>query len=178
MAAGHGGQGLVGSLQDPLGPDINPAPGRHLAVHGQAFGLETAEFVPGGPMGDDESVGDEDPRGLGVSPEDGHGLAGLDDERLVVLEPLEALDDRRETFPIPGGSPGASVDDEFVRLLGDLRIQIVHEHPEGAFLSPSLGPETDPARGLDGLPRGSLLRSHFSLSSDGLPFGIRRRPEG
>ena len=34
--------------------------------------------------------------------------------------------------------PGAAVDDEVVRVLGDLRIEVVHEHPERGFLLPAL----------------------------------------
>ena len=37
---------LVGALQDPLGADVDPAPGGHLPEHRQPFGLEAPELVP------------------------------------------------------------------------------------------------------------------------------------
>ena len=40
------GERLVGALQDPLGPDVDPGPGGHLAVHHQPGGVELAELVP------------------------------------------------------------------------------------------------------------------------------------
>ena len=43
------GERLVGALEDPLGADVDPGAGRHLAVHRQAFALELAERVPGRP---------------------------------------------------------------------------------------------------------------------------------
>jgi hypothetical protein len=33
--------------------------------------------------------------------------------------------------------PGAAVDDQFIRALGDIRIEVVHQHPKRAFLMPS-----------------------------------------
>jgi hypothetical protein len=44
--AGDLGEALVGALQDPLRADVDPRPGRHLPVHGEAEVLEAAELVP------------------------------------------------------------------------------------------------------------------------------------
>ncbi len=129
MPPGGRGQGLVGPLEDPLGPDVDPAAGGHLSVHGQAHGLEPPELVPGRPLGDDEGVGDEDPGGLVMGREHGHGLAGLNDERLVVAERLEGFDDRPIAIPVAGGPSRSPVDDEVPRLLGHIGIEVVHQHP-------------------------------------------------
>ena len=43
------GERLVRALQDPLGPDVDPGAGGHLAVHHQTRPLELAEVVPGRP---------------------------------------------------------------------------------------------------------------------------------
>ena len=86
-----GGERLVGALQDALGADVDPGAGRHLAVHGQAEVLQAAELLPGRPLRDQVGVGDEHAGGPLVRSHDADGLAGLDEERLVVLEVLQGL---------------------------------------------------------------------------------------
>jgi hypothetical protein len=65
------------------------------------------------------------------------GLAGLHQQRLVVLERGQFPDDRIVRGPVPCRFSGSPVDDEIVRALGDLGIEIVHEHPERRFLRPA-----------------------------------------
>ena len=149
MPPGRLGQGLIGPLQDALRPDVDPAAGGHLAVHGQAQRFEAPELVPVGPLGDHHGIGDEDARRLGMGFEHGHGLARLHDERLVVLELLQAGDDGPVGLPVPGGLSGAAVDDELGGLLGHLGVEIVHEHPQRRFLGPALGRNAGPPRGPD-----------------------------
>ena len=66
---------LVGALDDPLGGDVDPGSGGHLAVHRQSRALELAELLPGRPVGDEQGVGDQDPRRVTRRPEDAHRLA-------------------------------------------------------------------------------------------------------
>ena len=56
------GEGLVGALKDALGADVDPGPGRHLAVHHQAAALQVPEVLPGGPVRHQVGVGDEHAR--------------------------------------------------------------------------------------------------------------------
>ena len=133
-----GGERLVGALQDALGADVDPGARGHLAVHGQAELLQAAELLPGRPLRDQVGVGDEHPRRPLVGLEHPDGLAGLDEERLVVVEVLEGRDDRRVGVPAPGGAAGAAVDDELVGVFGHLGVEVVHQHAHGGFLSPAL----------------------------------------
>ena len=87
------GEGLVGALQDPLGADVDPRPGGHLAVHREAQRLEPAELVPGRPARHQVRVGDQHPRRLVVRAEDADRLAALHQQRLVVLQPAQRGDD-------------------------------------------------------------------------------------
>jgi hypothetical protein len=41
--------------------------------------------------------------------------------------------------PRASGAAGSPVDDEFLRPLGDIGVQVVHEHPKRGFLGPSPG---------------------------------------
>ena len=74
---------LVGALQDPLGPDVDPGPGRHLAVHHQPGGVELAEVLPGRPLRHEVRVGDQHARRVRVRLEHRHRLARLHEQRLV-----------------------------------------------------------------------------------------------
>src|SRR5215218_3517427 len=48
----HGGERLVGALEDALGADVDPGPGRHLAVHRETGPLQLPERLPVGPLRD------------------------------------------------------------------------------------------------------------------------------
>ena len=77
------------------------------------------------------------------------GLPDCTTQRLVVLERSERRDDRVEGRPAARGLAGSAVHDEILRALGDVRIQIVHQHPEGGFLRPALAGERRAPRGAD-----------------------------
>ena len=149
MLAGGFGEGLIRTLQDPLRPDVDPRPGGHLPVHHQARPLELAEVLPGGPFPDKVGVGDQHPGRPRVRPHDPDRLPGLNQERLVGLEPAKLANDRIEGGPAANRSTGPAVDNEVVGVLGDLRIEVVHEHSQDRFLLPAAAAELSAARGAD-----------------------------
>ena len=165
VLAGGLGEGLVRALQDALGPDVDPRARGHLAVHHQAAPLEVAEDLPGRPLADEVRVGDEDPRRPRMRAHDPDRLARLDEQRLVVAERAELADDRVEGVPAPRGAAGPAVDDEVVRVLGDLRIEVVHEHPEGRLLLPAAAGQLGAARGADGAWAGHRARAYSCRSA-------------
>ena len=57
---GHRGECLVRALQDALGANVDPGPGGHLPVHGQAERLQPAKLGPGGPVADQVGVGQQE----------------------------------------------------------------------------------------------------------------------
>src|SRR3982751_5779445 len=73
-------------------------------------------------------------------------LARLHEQRLVALEILERTHNRIECFPTARGATGTTVHDKPIRILGHVRIQIVHQHPHGCFLMPTFARELDPTR--------------------------------
>ena len=149
MLAAHLGEGLVRALDDALRADVDPAAGRHLAVHHQALAIEIVEYLPVRPFGDQVGIGDEHPRRILVRAEHADRLARLDEQGLVFLEPLQRLDDPVETLPVARGTPDAAVDDEALRVLGDLFVEIVHQHPHRGFGGPAPGHDLAPAAGAD-----------------------------
>ena len=59
-------------------------------------------------------------------------------------------DDRVERLPAAGGAAGAAVDHEVLGVLGDLGVEVVHQHPQRGFLLPALAGDLGAARGADG----------------------------
>ncbi len=143
------GERLVRALEDALGADVDPRTGGHLAVHGQAERFEAAELLPGGPVADQVGVGDQHPRGPLVGLHDADRAAGLDEHRLVLLEPAQGADHGVEGVPVAGGLAGAPVHDEFVGVLGHLGVEVVLEHAQRRFLLPSLSAQFRTARRAD-----------------------------
>ncbi len=167
VGAPAGGEGLVGALEDPLRPDVDPRAGRHLAEHREPDRLEAAELVPVRPVRDDLAVRDEHPGRVLVGAPDGDRTAGLDAEGLVLPHGRERAEDRADVVPGAGGPAGASVHDEVLGILRHLRVEVVLEHPVGA-LEPPRG------AGLRGAPGGADGAS----VARGEVAGRRRRRRG
>ena len=82
-----------------------------------------------------------------MRPEDADRLARLDEQRLVVRRATRSdRDDGVERLPDARRLAGAAVDDQIVGPLGDLGIEIVHQHPQRGFLWPSLARQRRAAR--------------------------------
>ena len=124
-AAGNFGEAFVGALQDPLGADVYPRPGGHLAVHHESFGFEAAKFVPVGPVGHQVGVGDKHPGGPFVGAEDAYWFAGLHQHGFVVVERGQGAFDGVVGVPRAGGSAGAAVDHEVFGSFGYLGVKVV-----------------------------------------------------
>jgi hypothetical protein len=56
------------------------------------------------------------------------GLPDWTSQRLVVVQALQSAHDGPEALPVAGGLAGAAVDDEVFGALGDLGVEVVHEH--------------------------------------------------
>ena len=149
MLVGDGVEGLVGALHDALAADVDPGPGGHLAVHHQALAIELVKMLPGRPVRHEVGVGEQNARCVGVGLEHAHGLARLDQERLVVLQPLQHLEDPVEALPVARRPADAAIDDERFGMLGDLGVEIVLRHAVGGLGEPALAGAHRPARGAD-----------------------------
>ena len=107
-------------------------------------------MLPRRPPPDEVRVGDEHAWRPWVGPQHADRLARLDEQRLVVGQRPELAHDRVECLPRAGRTAGPAVDDEVIRILRDLRIEVVHQHPEGGFLPPAAAAQLGAARGADG----------------------------
>src|SRR5438132_7176710 len=162
-----GRERLVGALQDPLRPDVDPAPSGHLPEHRQAERLETAKLVPGRPARDEQRVCDQDPRRARLGTEDADGLPGLNEQRLVLTEVEERADDRAQRLVVPRRLARPAVDDELLGPLGDLGIEVVEEHPERCLCGPR---PSEQVRAAGGSNRGQVAAEGL----DGRVDGARR----
>ena len=149
MLAAHFGEGLVGALDDALRADVDPAAGGHLAVHHEPVAIERVEHLPVRPFGHQIGVGDEHARRVLVGAEHADRLARLDEQGLILIEPFERLDDLVEAVPIARGAADPAIDDQALRVLGDLVVEIVHQHPDRGFGGPLPGLDLAPAPGAD-----------------------------
>ena len=155
-------EGLVGALQDALGADVDPRAGGHLPVHHQALGLELAELLPIRPVANEIRVRDQHARRPLVGAEHADRLAGLHQHGLVVLESAQRPHDRVERLPAAGGAAGAAVDHEILGMLGDLGVEVVHQHPQCGLLLPTLAGQLGAAGGPDEA-RGGRRGRHCAL---------------
>jgi hypothetical protein len=79
--------------------------------------------------------------------EEADRLAGLDDQRLILLHRRQRLHDAVVALPVARGLRGAGVDDQLLRPLGVL--EVVLEHAQDRLLPPALAAQLPPALGLD-----------------------------
>src|SRR5437764_15465393 len=110
---------------------------------------------------------DQHPRRFFVRAENADRLTGLDKQCLIVLQLAQRTNDRVECLPTPGRSSRAAVNDEMVRVLCNVRIEIVHQHPERGFLVPAFAGPFDSARRAD-----HPSATHFNSSSSKTPSRI------
>ena len=153
VLAGGLGEGLVRALQDALRPDVDPRARGHLAVHHQARLARARGSAPRSPTcrrGSSWRSGRAAPTGASAATP-----TGLPDWTSSVSSSAEAAqlaDDRVEGGPAARRPAGPAVDDEVVGVLGDLGVQVVHEHPQGGLLLPAAAATARcrGARGRDG----------------------------
>ena len=89
---------------------------------------------------------------------------------------LEGAHDRVERLPAAGGLAGSAVDDEVVGALGDLGVEVVHEHAQRRLGLPALGGEVRAAGGAHGARRSWVHRScSITPHSDAGRQRMRRR---
>ena len=142
-------EGFVGALDDALAADVDPAAGSHLAVHSQALGIQFVEVFPTGPVRNQVGVGDQHARGVAMGLEHADRFAGLHQQGFVVVQIGEALDDLVVALPITCGAANAAVHHQLFRVLGHLRVEVVHQHAQRCFSQPAFGGELVTAGGAD-----------------------------
>ena len=140
LAAGFD-EGLEGALHDALAADVDPAAGRHLAVHEQALAVELVEVLPVGPLRHQVRVGEQHARRVRVRLEHADRLARLDQQRLVVVQLLQRREDLVEAGPVARRAADAAVDHQVLRVLGHFGVEVVLQHAVGGFGEPALAGE-------------------------------------
>ena len=126
-------------MDDALGADVHVGAGRHLAVLAYAEGVELFPVVGLRVVRDDHAVGDDHPRGVLVAGEEAQRMAGVHHERLLVRHRGEVLHHEAVLRPVLEDGAVAAVDDEFVRMLGHARVQVVLDHRHDGRRLPALG---------------------------------------
>ena len=107
-----------------------------------------------------------------MGPEHADRFAGLDQHRLVVGELTQCGDEGVERGPAARGAAGAAVDDEVCGVLGDLRVEVVHEHSQGRLLRPTPAGDCGSAGGAD--EAGAGVGGRHRGASDVCGVGVLR----
>jgi hypothetical protein len=111
----------------------------HLAVHHEALAIELVEVVERRPVRHQVRVGDQHPWRVRVRAKHPNRFSGLHAKRLVRFEVTQSRHYAIKAFPVAGGAADATIDNEFLRLLCDFGIKVVHQHPQGRFGQPASG---------------------------------------
>jgi hypothetical protein len=90
-----------------------------------------------------------------------------------VLEAAQRGNDGIEGRPAARGAPGAAVHDQIIRPLGNLRVEVVHQHPKRGFLRPSLAGQRRTPRGADVTADDGHRRMRMLLSQNSRAAGER-----
>ena len=64
-----------------------------------------------------------------------NGFAGLHQQRFVIFERAEGIDDGLIAIPVAGRLATSAVDDQVFGLLGHFRVEVVHQHTQRRFLA-------------------------------------------
>ena len=86
-------------------------------------------MLPVGPVGHEQAVGDQDPGRHLMGLKHPDRFPGLHEHGLIVFEGAQRSADRVEAGPIARGLAASAVDDEFIRVFRDRRIEVVHQRP-------------------------------------------------
>ncbi len=128
-------QGDRSAMNDSLWPDIHVGTCRHLPVLGHAQGVESLQVIGLRIVRNHHSIGDDDPRGFLGGREQTHRVTRVHVKRLLVRHFGEVLHSQQILGPVLEYGTVPSIGDQFLRVLGNSRIQIVldHEHDGGRF---------------------------------------------
>src|SRR4051794_2612717 len=110
MLLGTGGKCFECPLYDALTADVDPTAGGHLSVHRETKVFEAAEFVPSRPRGYQLRIADDDARRILVRLQHTDRLAGLHEQRLIILQRFKLADDRIVALPITSSFTRTSID--------------------------------------------------------------------
>ena len=166
VLAAHLDEGLVGALHDALAADVDPRARRHLAVHHQALAVELVEVLPASAQCGTRLELAISTRGASACVrKTPTGLPDCTSSVSSAFERAQRGDDAVEALPVARGAADAAVDHQLVRLLGDLGVEVVHQHAQRRLGQPALGREL--------VPRGARMVRALSMRVMGLSSGHR-----
>ena len=152
----------------PWRADVDPRAGRHLAVHRQALGLEPPELVPGGQARHEHaswrSARAARRRACGRPPT---GLPLCTSSVSSFSSSTQRARRSRAAPPrLRAARARAAVDDQSRRILGDLGVEVVHQHPQRGFLLPALAAKPAAVRSMDRELRSPTSDSTSACTAD------------
>lgn len=120
-------------MDNPLRANIAEATGSHLSIHGGPHSIILLILIFRRVIGDDQAIGDHDSRGLRGGGEKALRMATIQHQSLVVIHGGQVLHGQVVLGPILKDTTIASVGDQFLGELGNLRVQDIHDHVLNGF---------------------------------------------
>ncbi len=152
------GESFIGSLQNSLRANIDPASGGHLAVHHQAGAVEFVEMFPIAPVPDEIGIGDQHARRVACVRKIPTGLPDCTSSVSSFSSERSEATMAWKQFQLRAAFPRPAVDDQVLGLLGDFGIEIVHQHAQRGFLLPAFAGKRGAARRAHRLIAGCVVR--------------------
>jgi hypothetical protein len=79
-----------------------------------------------------------------------HRLARLHQQSFIILEVFQRRNDSVICLPTARRASRSAIHDKVLGALGNVRVEIVHEHAHGSFLLPAFAVDLIAARGTNG----------------------------
>ena len=127
-------------VHDALRSDVHVGAGGHLSVLGHPQGIEPFPVVRLGIVRDHHTIGYYRARSILVARKEPQRESGIDGQGLLLGHRGQILHREPILRPVLEDGPVAAVGNEFVRVLGDARIQVVLDHRhDGGCLARTAG---------------------------------------
>ena len=141
---GDAHENLIGALNDALAADVLPGARRQPAPADQPLFLQLIEHLGLGPLPDNVAIGHDHQRRLGVGFEQANRLAGLDDQRLILVHPEQGFDNGLVARPIARRLAERGINDQLIGVFADT--QNIFQQAQQRLLPPPLGAQLRAAR--------------------------------
>ncbi|ABA50058.1 hypothetical protein BURPS1710b_2184 [Burkholderia pseudomallei 1710b] len=158
VALGDAREDFIGALDHALRADVLPVARREAAPADQVAAFQFVEMLCLRPLADQVAVRHHDERCARMRAQQRDRLAGLDDERLVLVHCAQRAHDRVVRRPVARGAAERRVDDQLIGILADR--EDVFQKTQQRLLAPAFAAQRIAGRDFEGaVHRAVPLRS-------------------
>ena len=127
--------GVEGTMDNPLGSNVHPAASGHLPIVGNAHFFCDFPILQVIVFTNHQAVGDDNPGSFRFGMEQAHRVAGFHNQGLVFGHFFQVPFDQVVLRPVMADAAGFPVGNQFVRIQGYFKVQVVVDHDLEGFAS-------------------------------------------